>query len=106
MTNMPEAKLAREAEICYATIAMVTDYDCWHPDHGAVTVQEVVATMQGNSAAARALLRAVLPALARRPESCPNGCDRALESAIMTSPVTRDPAVVKRLDAVARRVIG
>jgi 5'-methylthioadenosine phosphorylase len=105
MTNMPEAKLAREAELCYATVAMVTDYDCWHPDHEAVTVAEVVKTMTANIAAARTLLTAAVPRLAARPPRCPHGCDRALDHAVMTGPDFRDPAVVARLDAVAGRVL-
>jgi 5'-methylthioadenosine phosphorylase len=105
MTNMPEAKLAREAELCYASVAMVTDYDCWHPDHDQVDVAQVIATLGGNAAHARALV-AGLPALlgaARVP--CPHGCDRALEHAIMTAPDKRDPALIARLDAVAGRVL-
>ncbi len=105
MTNMPEAKLAREAELCYATAAMVTDYDCWHPGHEAVTVQQVIATVAANVAAARALLARAVPKLARRPEPCPHGCDRALDNAIMTAPDARDPKAVARLDAVAGRVL-
>jgi 5'-methylthioadenosine phosphorylase len=105
MTNMPEAKLAREAEICYATVAMVTDYDCWHPHHEAVTVAEVVKTMTANVASARALLTATLPRLANRPAACPKGCDRALEHAIMTAPEMRDAATLARLEAVAGRVL-
>ena len=105
MTNMPEAKLAREAELCYASIAMITDYDSWHPDHGEVDVTEIIKTLQGNAANARDLV-ARLPALlgsTRAP--CPHGCDRALEYAIMTNPDARDPAMVAKLDAVAGRVL-
>ena len=105
MTNMPEAKLAREAEICYASIAMVTDYDSWHPDHGAVDVSDVIKTLQGNGTQAQDLLSR-LPTLlgpVRRP--CPHGCDRALEYAIMTAPAQRDPALISKLDAVAGRVL-
>ncbi len=105
MTNMPEAKLAREAELCYATVAMVTDYDCWHPHHASVTVQEVVRTIAANVAAARQLLFHALPRLAQRPVPCPHGCDRALDHAIMTAAGARDPAVTARLDAVAGRVL-
>ena len=105
MTNMPEAKLAREAEICYATVAMVTDFDCWHPDHGHVTVAEVVRVMQGNGDAARRLIRAVAPALAARSTPCPHGCDRALDSAVMTAPAARDPDLLSRLRTVAGRVL-
>jgi 5'-methylthioadenosine phosphorylase len=106
MTNMPEAKLAREAEICYATVAMVTDYDSWHPDHGEVDITSILKVMEGNGAHARALVQAVVPMFADRPETCPFGCDRALEYAIMTSPDVRDPALVKKLDAVAGRVLN
>ena len=106
MTNMPEAKLAREAEICYATVAMVTDYDCWRADHAAVTVEAIVRTLQENAAAARRLVAALGEALAERREPCPAGCDRALENAVITAPAARDPAMVRRLDAVAGRVLG
>ena len=106
MTNMPEAKLAREAEICYATVAMVTDYDCWHPDHAAVTVEAIVRTLQENAAAARRLVAALGEALAAERRPCPAACDRALENAVITAPEARDPAMVKRLDAVAGRVLG
>ncbi len=105
MTNMPEAKLAREAELCYATIAMVTDYDTWHEGHASVTVQQVVATLTANIASARTLLTRALPRLRGRPTPCPHGCDRALENAVMTAPTSRDPAVLARLDAVAGRVL-
>ncbi len=105
MTNMPEAKLAREAELCYATIAMVTDYDCWHPSHEAVTVEQVVTTMKANSAGARALLGAAIRRLGSHPERCPAGCDRALDNAIMTAPERRDPELLKKLAVVARRVL-
>lgn len=104
MTNMPEAKLAREAEICYASIAMVTDYDSWHPDHGTVDITEIVAVLGGNAEKARALVRG-LPGRIGPPEPCPHGCDRALEYAIMTAPEKRDPAVIAKLDAVAGRVL-
>ncbi|MGJ8623958.1 MAG: S-methyl-5'-thioadenosine phosphorylase [Yoonia sp.] len=105
MTNMPEAKLAREAELCYASIAMVTDYDSWHPDHGAVDVSEVIATLQGNGTKAQDLV-ARLPALLGPDRAlCPHGCDRALEYALMTAPDMRDPALVAKLDAVAGRVL-
>ena len=104
MTNMPEAKLAREAELCYASVAMVTDYDCWHPDHDQVDVAQVIATLGGNAAHARALV-AGLPALVGADRvPCPHGCDRALEHAIMTAPDKRDPAQMARLDAVTARV--
>jgi len=105
MTNMPEAKLAREAEMCYATVAMVTDFDCWHPDHDHVTVDAVIKVMTKNSANARALVRNLAPRLFDRTETCRCGCHTALDNAIMTAPAARDPAVVARLDAVAGRVL-
>jgi 5'-methylthioadenosine phosphorylase len=105
MTNMPEAKLAREAELCYATVAMVTDYDCWHPDHDHVTVDAVVKVMFENAAAARSLVRAVVPDLGRERGPCPAGCDRALEYAIITGPDHRNPDLMAKLDAVAARVL-
>ncbi|RMF39686.1 MAG: S-methyl-5'-thioadenosine phosphorylase [Alphaproteobacteria bacterium] len=105
MTNLPEAKLAREAEICYATVAMVTDYDSWHPDHGTVDISAIIATLTANAGKARQLVAylAALAGEARRP--CPAGCDRALDHAILTAPDKRDPALVARLDAVAGRVL-
>jgi 5'-methylthioadenosine phosphorylase len=105
MTNMPEAKLAREAELCYASIAMVTDYDSWHPDHGEVDVTEIIATLSGNSRKARDMLMGLPARLGGPRDACPHGCDRALEHAIMTAPDKRDPAVLARLDAVAGRVL-
>ncbi len=105
MTNMPEAKLAREAELCYATVAMVTDFDCWHVGHEAVTVDAVVQVMQDNADAARRLVSAVIPRLGAPRGACPAGCDRALEHAIVTAPDQRDPALLARLDAVAGRVL-
>ena len=106
MTNMPEAKLAREAELDYASIAMITDYDSWHPDHGEVDINTIITTLTGNAAHARDLV-ARLPALLgpQRPP-CKHGCDRALEFAIMTAPEKRDSALVAKLDAVAGRVLG
>ena len=106
MTGMPEAKLAREAELCYASVAMVTDYDCWHPGHDAVDVAAVIRTLTENSANARALVARLPGLLQDRPAPCPCGCDRALEHAVMTAPDKRDPALVARLDAVAGRVLG
>ncbi len=105
MTNMPEAKLAREAELCYASIAMVTDYDSWHPDHGEVDVTEIIKVLTGNAANARGLV-ARLPALLNANRTpCPHGCDRALEYAIMTAPDARDQEILAKLDAVAGRVL-
>lgn len=105
MTNMPEAKLAREAELCYATVAMVTDWDCWHSTHGAVTVEQVLAVMAKNVVAARELVRLAAPRLRQRPATCPHGCDRALDGALMTAPAQRDPALAARLAVVAGRVL-
>ncbi|MGV8953411.1 MAG: S-methyl-5'-thioadenosine phosphorylase [Cypionkella sp.] len=104
MTGMPEAKLAREAELCYASIAMVTDYDCWHPDHGAVDVAQVIQTLTANAGAARNTL-AQLPALLPDHSPCPHGCDHALTHALMTAPDRRDPELLAKLDAVAVRVL-
>ena len=105
MTNMPEAKLAREAEINYASVAMVTDYDCWHEDHDAVTVDAVVKVLLGNADKARDLVKAVLPKIAPPRGSCPSGCDRALEHALITAPAARDPAMLAKLAAVAGRIL-
>ena len=105
MTNMPEAKLAREAEICYATVAMVTDYDCWHPGHDDVTVDMILSVLDANAARARALVKAAVPVLAGDAGECPQGCDHALENALITAPDHRDPAILARLDAVAGRVL-
>lgn len=106
MTNMPEAKLAREAELCYATVAMVTDYDCWRDGHDAVTVDAVIQVMLANAEKARELVRAVVPMLGAPRGPCPAGCDRALEHAIVTAPDRRDPALMARLDAIAGRVLA
>jgi len=106
MTNMPEAKLAREAELCYATVAMVTDFDCWHDGHDAVTVDSVIKVMLANADAARNLVSAIVPELGALRGPCPAGCDRALQYAIVTAPDQRDPALMARLDAVAGRVLG
>ena len=105
MTNMPEAKLAREAEMCYATVAMVTDYDCWHPGQDDVTVEAVIAVLRENAANARALVGAVVPLLAGRRAACPAGCHTVLDTALITPPEARDPELAARLDAVAGRVL-
>ena len=105
MTNMPEAKLAREAEICYATIAMVTDFDCWHPEHDAVTVQQIVGVLQDNAERAERLVARLLRDFPREHEACPIGSDRALDTALITAPEARDPELIKKLDAVAGRVL-
>ncbi len=106
MTNMPEAKLAREAEMCYATAAMVTDFDCWHPDHDNVTVETIITVLMDNADKARALVREVVPMLAGRTETCHAGCHTALENALITAPDARDPALVEKLSAIAGRVLG
>lgn len=106
MTNMPEAKLAREAEMCYATVAMVTDFDCWHPDHDDVTVETIIKVLMDNADKARALVREVVPMLAGRSETCHAGCHTALENALITAPDARDPALVEKLSAIAGRVLG
>jgi 5'-methylthioadenosine phosphorylase len=105
MTNMPEAKLAREAEICYASVAMVTDYDCWHEDHDAVTVDAVIKVLLGNADKARGLVKAVLPKIGVARGQCPAGCDRALEYALITAAEARDPTLVEKLKVVAGRVL-
>lgn len=105
MTNMPEAKLAREAELCYASVAMITDYDSWHPDHGEVDVADIIKTLTANSANAKGLVARLPGLLGQDRAPCPHGCDRALEFAIMTGPDARDPALVAKLDAVAGRVL-
>ena len=106
MTNMPEAKLAREAEICYATVAMVTDFDCWHPDHDAVTVDAIVQVLLANAERARSLVKAVAPRLQADTSAASCACRSALEYALITAPSARDPQMLKRLDAVAGRVLG
>ncbi|MEN8722798.1 MAG: S-methyl-5'-thioadenosine phosphorylase [Alphaproteobacteria bacterium] len=106
MTNMPEAKLAREAEMDYATIAMVTDFDCWHPDHGAVDVDSVITILGQNAANAQALVKAIVPLLKDRPDACPHGCDRALDHAVITAAAARDKAMIEKLGSVAGRVLS
>ncbi|HWZ91982.1 MAG TPA: S-methyl-5'-thioadenosine phosphorylase [Polyangiaceae bacterium] len=105
MTNMPEAKLAREAELCYATVAMVTDYDCWHPQHDDVTVQMIIATLTENAGRARALVTTVAPGVASFAGNCPSGCSSALEYALITAPEAREPELVAQLGVVAGRVL-
>jgi 5'-methylthioadenosine phosphorylase len=105
MTNMPEAKLAREAEICYATVAMVTDFDSWHPDHGHVSVDRIIEVLLANADRARSLVKAVVPHLSAARGPCRAGCDRALEHALITAPEARDPALLAKLDAVAGRIL-
>ena len=105
MTNMPEAKLAREAEICYATVAMVTDFDCWHADHDAVTVQDIIKVLLENAEKAKGLVARLARDFPREHEPCPIGSDRALDNALITAPEARDPELLKKLDAVAGRVL-
>ncbi|RXV62737.1 S-methyl-5'-thioadenosine phosphorylase [Roseovarius sp. A46] len=105
MTGMPEARLAREAELCYAAVAMITDYDSWHPDHGTVDISDIIATLGANADKGRDLVRRLPALLGADRTPCPHGCDRALEFAILTAPDKRDPALVARLDAVAGRVL-
>jgi 5'-methylthioadenosine phosphorylase len=105
MTNLPEAKLAREAELCYATVAMVTDFDCWHPDHDAVTVQDIISVLTANAERAKALVARLARDFPAEHEPCPIGSDRALDTALITAPQSRDKALLKKLDAVAGRVL-
>src|SRR5712692_5147430 len=105
MTNMPEAKLAREAEICYATVAMMTDFDGWHPDHYAVTVQDIIRVLTSNADKAKSLVARLARDFPREHEPCPIGSDRALDTALITAPEARDPELLKKLDAVAGRVL-
>jgi len=106
MTNMPEAKLAREAEMCYATVAMVTDYDCWHPDHDHVSVDAIIKVLLDNADKGRNLVKETAPKLSGRTEACHIGCHTALAAALITAPDARDPEMIKKLDAVAGRVLG
>ncbi|MEE2716572.1 MAG: S-methyl-5'-thioadenosine phosphorylase [SAR324 cluster bacterium] len=106
MTNMPEAKLAREAEIPYCTVAMVTDYDCWHPDHDNVEVDALIRVLMDNADKARTLVKRVAPRMKERPAICPSGDDRALEVALITAPEKRDPEFMKKFDAIAGRVLN
>jgi 5'-methylthioadenosine phosphorylase len=106
MTNMPEAKLAREAELCYATVAMVTDYDCWHPNHDDVTVDAIIKVLLANADNARSLVKKVAPRLHGDGKAAACGCRSALEHALITAPEARDPEMLKRLDAVAGRLLN
>lgn len=105
MTNMPEAKLAREAELCYASVAMVTDYDSWHEDHGTVDITDIIRTLTGNAGKARAMVAGLPARIGGDRAPCRCGCDRALDYAILTAPAKRDPDLVAKLDAVAGRVL-
>lgn len=106
MTNMPEAKLAREAEICYASVAMITDFDCWHPDHEAVDVNDVIQTLIGNGSKARDMVAKLPGLLGAERTPCPHECDRALNNSLMTSPEKRDPGLMRKLEAITARVLG
>jgi 5'-methylthioadenosine phosphorylase len=106
MTNMPEAKLAREAELCYATVAMVTDYDCWHPDHDHVTVEQIIRVLLANADQARALVGQAAPLVIDDKQGRTCSCRSALEHALITAPEARDPAMVEKLAAVAGRVLN
>ncbi|KAA0681504.1 S-methyl-5'-thioadenosine phosphorylase [Roseomonas genomospecies 6] len=106
MTNMPEAKLAREAEMCYATVAMVTDFDCWHPEHDHVTVDAVIRVVIANAGKARSLVKALAPKIQVRDGLCGQGCHTALDNAIMTAPDKRDPEMLKKLDVILARTLG
>src|SRR3977135_2295985 len=106
MTNKPEAQLVPEAEICYATVAMVTDFDCWHPDHDAVTVQDIIRVLNSNADKAKSLIARLARDFPREHEPCPIGSHRALDTAIITAPEARDRKLIKKLDAVAGRVLG
>ena len=106
MTNMPEARLAREAELCYASIAMVTDFDCWHPEHDSVTVAAVIQVLLGNADRARELLGRLAAAIGRDGEASTCGCRHALDHALITAPDARDPAMIERLQPIAARVLA
>jgi 5'-methylthioadenosine phosphorylase len=106
MTNMPEAKLAREAELPYATVAMVTDYDCWHEEHGAVDVATILKTLHANADAAKAIVLRIAQAFPKMHPPCPIGSDRALDNAIITPEAGRDPALMTKLDAITKRVFA
>jgi 5'-methylthioadenosine phosphorylase len=105
MTNLPEAKLAREAEICYASVGMVTDFDCWHPGHDAVTVDAVIQVLLANAGAARALVAGLAHTITHDPEAAACPCRTALQHALITPPEARDPAMVARLEGIAGRVL-
>jgi len=106
MTNMPEAKLAREAELCYATVAMVTDFDCWHDEHTDVDIADILRVIKANSEKVGRLIARLAADFPREHEPCPLGSDRALEHAIITAPEARDPALAAKLDAIAGRVLN
>lgn len=105
MTNMPEAKLAREAEMCYASVVMVTDYDCWHPDHDAVTIEQIVRVLVSNADKGRSLVKKVAPKIYADSHGPTCQCKSSLEFALITAPDFRDPTLLEKLDAVAGRVL-
>jgi 5'-methylthioadenosine phosphorylase len=105
MTNMPEAKLAREAEICYASVAMVTDYDCWHPDHDHVTVEQIIGVLMANANKGRSLVKQVVPQLKADAAATQCSCRSALQFALITAPEARDPVMLDKLSAVAGRML-
>ena len=105
MTNMPEAKLAREAELCYATVAMVTDFDCWHPDHDDVTVDQIITVLTQNADKARSLVKQVAPKVWNDSHAADCPCRSVLQHALITAPEARDAVMMKKLDAVAGRVL-
>jgi 5'-methylthioadenosine phosphorylase len=105
MTNMPEAKLAREAELCYATVAMVTDYDCWHPNHDDVTVDQIIRVLLANADKARSLVKHAAPRIAADELACACGCRSALQHAIITAPEARDAEMTMKLQAIAGRIL-
>jgi 5'-methylthioadenosine phosphorylase len=105
MTNMPEAKLAREAELCYASVSMVTDYDCWHPDHDHVTVEQIVGVLIANANKGRALVKQAVPHLKKDTHAAACSCRSALQHALITAPEARDPAMLEKLSAVAGRML-
>jgi 5'-methylthioadenosine phosphorylase len=106
MTNMPEAKLAREAELCYASVSMVTDFDCWHPAHDAVTVDAIIATLLGNAEKAKALVGGLAGRITHDSQGPACACRHALEHALITAPEARDPAIVEKLRGIAGRVLA
>jgi 5'-methylthioadenosine phosphorylase len=105
MTNLPEARLAREAELCYAAVAMVTDFDCWHPDHDTVTVDAIVRVLMANAGQAKGLVAGLVPQVAHDPAAAGCACRRALDHALITAPAARDPELLKKLTVVAGRVL-
>jgi len=105
MTNMPEAKLAREAELCYATVAMVTDYDCWHPNHDDVTVDQIIKVLLANADKAKSLVKHVVPHIGADAQACDCGCRSALQHALITPPDARDAEMKQKLQAIAGRML-